>query len=901
MEESVPFRICSRCLFSEALQAGGKETSPRVASSARRTPASPLFSRPDFFEKYEILEQIGEGGQGDVWKVWDLELRRPLAMKRLGERHVSSEAVVYRFLAEAQIASQLEHPGILPIFDVGLDPDARPFYTTQLLPGTTLEDVWRAVHIGAGSEWTLNRALELLLRVCDVMAHAHSHGVIHRDLKPSNILVGAFGDVRVIDWGSAFVLEKERTKFGETFVPLNRAVIQTDREQAMWGLVPSPLATAASGHPVTVAYMPPEALRGDSGQLGAETDVYSLGVMLYQLLAKRLPYADREGNVPAPATLRTLVLETPAAPVRSIDRKISRDLAAICDKAMAREKSRRYRTMPELAQDIRAMLEVRPVQARRPGPVLKLQRWAQRHTAQVLLGGMILLILGAAFAVLRGLKAQRDVAQQVTALRSAELAARSGQWRQALRHWQEAELAGYQDSIHLGLQRAEAWTVLSSPLRSRVELTGLFRRFDLRAQRGAVLLRLGEHELFDQPTFAQGVQHVRESLATGLTGADEKFARGLLAESTPAALGLFHQALEADPYHHGAHRHSLGLEFTLGRHQDLQTHLRIFKTLFPDDPSAGYLEAAELAVQGRLQEAERVLSSLRGAASPEVRQQLMAGFQTLAATALDFDVEVLLGERKIGNAPPRELSAPGPSDPSGGGTMRVPELPCLRRYREGWNAVNSLALPLLADPQPALEMIKSGWRHHPEALLPVFAGKLLENRQPRTGPKSVPLLARQAELFQMAADSPSILPGVPRYARFLAATAQFNLARANQTNSASARAACLQNIRRASASEETSTAEHRAYFDLALELADPDLARELLGRWERRSPEDPRARRSRIKVELASGAIGPALNLIDKMFAENPGDRWALEQQEAAKKKLNELIDTLRLPSKSRP
>lgn len=897
VEESVPFRICSQCLFTQALQACETEEASRPA---RRLSGPDLSARPDFFEKYEILERIGVGGQGDVWKVWDLELRRSIAMKRLGERHVSSEAVVYRFLAEAQIASQLEHPGILPIFDVGLDPDGRPFYTTQLLPGTTLEDVWRMVHVGFDSEWTLNRGLELLLRVCEVMAHAHSHGVIHRDLKPSNILVGAFGDVRVIDWGSAFVLENGRTQFDESFVPLNRAVIQTDREQAMWGVVSSPLSTAASGYPVTVVYMPPEALRGDSSQFGSETDVYSMGVMLYQLLSERLPYSDPDGNLPPHSTLRTLVMETPAVPVRSMDRKISRDLAAICDKAMAREKFGRYRTMLELAQDIRARLETRPVQARHPGPILKLLRWAQRHAVHVLLGGTILLILCAAFAVVRGLKAQRDVAQQVTALRSAELAARSGQWREALWHWTEAEAAGYKDSIYLGLQRAEAWTVLSSPLRSRAELAKLFRRADLQERLGVVLLRLGEHELFDKATFERGVQHVRESLATGLTGADEKFAHGLLAESTPAALEFFRQALEADPYHHGAHRHSLGLEFTLGRHQELQTHLRIFNTLFPDDPSAGYLEAAEFAAQGKLKEAETSLARLRDASDPEVRKQMMAGFHMLAATAQDFDVDVLLGERRTDNT--QELAAASLSDPSNGTTtLRTPELPCLQPYRNGWNAVNSLALPLMANPQPALEMVKSGWRHHPEALLPAFAGKLLDNRQPRAGPKSVPLLAQQAELFQMAADSPSILPGVPRYARFLAATAQCNLARTEQTNFAPARVTCLQNIRRAAASEETSAAEHRAYFELALELADYDLARELLGRWERQKPEDPRVRRSRIKVELASSALGPALNLIDKMLVESPDDGWVLEQREEAKKRLNELIDTLRLPSKNRP
>lgn len=136
-----------------------------------------LSPRRDFFEKYDLLEKVAGGGQGVVWKAWDFEFHRCVAMKRIAEQAVHDLPAVHRFLAEAQIASQLEHPGILPIFDVGLDPDGRPYYTTQLLPGDTLETVWRQVHSAPGSPWTLQRAVELLLRVCEVMGHAHSRGV----------------------------------------------------------------------------------------------------------------------------------------------------------------------------------------------------------------------------------------------------------------------------------------------------------------------------------------------------------------------------------------------------------------------------------------------------------------------------------------------------------------------------------------------------------------------------------------------------------------------------------------------------------------------------------------------------------------------------------------------------
>ena len=182
-----------------------------------------LTPRRDFFEKYDLLEKVAGGGQGMIWKAWDFEFHRCVAMKRIAEEAVNDLPAIHRFLAEAQIASQLEHPGILPIFDVGLDLDGCPYYTTQLLPGDTLETVWRQVNARSGSAWTVPRAVELLLRVCEVMGHAHSRGVIHRDLKPANVLVGAFGDVRVVDWGSAHILKSSLANFEETFLELEFA------------------------------------------------------------------------------------------------------------------------------------------------------------------------------------------------------------------------------------------------------------------------------------------------------------------------------------------------------------------------------------------------------------------------------------------------------------------------------------------------------------------------------------------------------------------------------------------------------------------------------------------------------------------------------------------------------
>lgn len=906
--QTEPFAVCPKCLFASALETQGAADSSRMLNAGPTKPcfdlAPRLMPRRDFFEKYEILERVAEGGQGGVWKVRDFELRRCVAMKRLTERALGSPAAVHRFLAEAQIASQLEHPGILPIFDVGLDPDGRPFYTTQLLPGRTLGDIWQLTRDPNEREWNTRRAVELLIRVCEIMSHAHSRGVIHRDLKPSNILVGPFGDVRVIDWGSAHVLETARPDFQDPFVTLDPEAIQTDRGELMLGTPDSALRTASAGHPITVLFMPPEVLRGGADQLAPQTDIYSMGVMLYELLAGRPPYATSDGALPEPTQLKEQILSEAPVSILRLNRTKSRDLAAICQKAMAPLREDRYRLMRELGDDLRAALEVRPVQARRPGLILRLQKWLQRHAIPVVWASLALSISVVAFVATRGVMAERNLARQLSALRSAELAARTGQWRAALRHWQDAESTGHADAVELGLRRAEAWTVLSSPQRARAELEALLRRSDLGARHGQVLLRAGEHELFDSTTPETGLEHVRAALTAGLFGGDLAFARGLLAESTPAALDFFRETLRFDPYHHGAHRHSLGLEFTLGRREELAAHLRVFKVLFPDDPSGGFLEAAELALGGRIEEATACLTALRTDASPEYRQRLMAGFRGLAAAKRQFDLDAMLsGETNDAAVSPLAgvweawTETPGLKSVNQSVRFRLPQLPCLRSYQEGWRAVHSLALPIFKDPTPVAARVRGSWRSHPEALMPASAARFLEQWQPEEGPRLPDVLAIQAELFKLAAGSPSLIPGLNRWARYHAIRAQFELAGGRGTND-TFRRDCLDNLWQVARAAETSAIESRACFDMAFALREVDLARALLFVWERQAPMDSTLARARIQLEVAVGAFGQALTLLDQLSRDSSAKTWVAEQRALIQQRLQE---QLRPPAVSVP
>ena len=894
------------------VEGGAGDGLEESASVGERGDVAPPAERPgfrrreDFFGKYDIIESLGQGGQGWVVKVWDRELRRFLAMKRVRAHDATpdEESALDRFVAEAQIASQLQHRGVLPIFDLGVDPDGRLYFTTEWLPDTTLEGVWREVASGNGAVWTLEGAVRLLVRVCEIVGHAHSRGVVHRDLKPSNVMVGAFGDVRVIDWGSAFAGSGQGLDGGAA-VGGGAPGVGTDRAEAGRAVGGSPWSTRRSGQPVTTLFTPPEVLSGAAGRPVPTADVYSVGVMLYQLLAGRAPYSDGEGRLPDEAELRRRIMAGSPVPVRRLRRGGSRDLAAICERAMHLAPDCRYGSMEGMAEDLRAALEWRPVQARRPGPMLILHRWARRHAGQVLLAGLVVVVGTAGFAVNRGLTVQRDVARRLAvandALGRAEVATRTGRWEAALEGWAEAEAAGFRDAVRLGLRRAEAWTVLSQPERAEAELRRLVRRADLGDRRGEVLLRVGEYELFSPVTHEQGVARVREALAAGLLGADLEFAQGLLAETTPEALDHFRRVLELNPFHHGAHRHSLGLEHLLGQHAELAEHLRVFKALFPQDPTATYLEASELALFGRLAEGEALLGSVSNAVPAGLLPGLRQGLRLLEMAARHYSPAARMGgdltdpaafEQLLGNIAGMLSSRRDPVGRHALSDFRVPALPSLRLgLHRAYEAVQALRLPLWGDVEGSVATVRESWRHHPEALLPMFAGNALDARHPREGAKSLALLRMQADLFELAANSASVLPGLHRLARYRAALAFLEIAERQGADAGRARDACLANLRQALGSPDLSAPEGRAYFDMAMALGEHGLAAEALKPWERADPDGPGVEQARIQLALATGALSRALRGLDRWLVHHPGDPWATARREAAVSRLRELIE----------
>lgn len=281
-------------LFGENAEQGNAPAEPPAPSSAEI-----LASR------YRLDARIGSGGVGEVHRAHDLALQRDVAVKILDARHALRTDLLERFLGESQLCARLEHPGIVPVHDVGLTPDDRPFFVMKLLSGRTLA-AWLAEGAEARDAERLLHAFEQLARA---VAHAHAHGVVHRDLKPSNVLVDRDGVVCVIDWGFAKLLAVDSApaptlERGSEPASADEAEVE-DRaggtENADDGGTP-PFARSVAGAVYgTFAYMPPEQAQGRSAEVDERSDVFALGAILCEILTGRAPYAGTREEVRAQA------------------------------------------------------------------------------------------------------------------------------------------------------------------------------------------------------------------------------------------------------------------------------------------------------------------------------------------------------------------------------------------------------------------------------------------------------------------------------------------------------------------------------------------------------------------------------------------------------------------------
>ncbi len=366
-------------------------------------------------DRFELRGEVARGGMGVILRAWDSDLRRTLAMKVLPDgvdtkRDEEPQRPLTRFLEEAQVTGQLEHPGIVPVHELGVDGKGCAFFTMPLVRGRDFKRVLELVATGEEG-WTQTRALGVVIKVCEAMAYAHSKGVLHRDLKPANVMVGRFGEVYVMDWGLARVMGRPDSR-DLRLRPVSddppSVVVATDRSIAKSQTPGSPLLTMDGDVVGTPSYMSPEQAEGRIEELGPRSEVYAIGAMLYQLLTGQMPYVTSGSRISA-RTVLGMLLQGPPPDVLEVVPDVDPELAAICRKAMRRRPLERYSNTQELARDIENFLGKRPIQARRGTLTYHARLAVQRNKGIALTAaaGVVALLVAATLFVL-GLQRAAD-------------------------------------------------------------------------------------------------------------------------------------------------------------------------------------------------------------------------------------------------------------------------------------------------------------------------------------------------------------------------------------------------------------------------------------------------------------------------------------------------------------
>jgi serine/threonine-protein kinase len=328
---------------------------------------------PDPRDRYTRTRLHAKGGIGQVWLARDAALGREVALKELRPDRAPDPNTWARFVEEARITGQLEHPGIVPIYELMKRPGGDvPFYTMRFIRGRTLSEAISAYHERRvrGEAGPLDRAalLNAFVSVCHAVAYAHSRGVVHRDLKGQNVVLGDFGEVMVLDWGLAKVVGRTAPGPGAEEGPAPVPIADDPaREETQDGRIQG-----------TPAYMAPEQAAGRAGAIGPPTDIYALGAILYEILAGQPPF---QGTTTADL-LRHVINDAPRPP-REVDPAVPRALEAVCLKALAKRPEDRYPTADALTLDVKRWLADEPVSVYRAPWTTRLGRWARRHRSAV--------------------------------------------------------------------------------------------------------------------------------------------------------------------------------------------------------------------------------------------------------------------------------------------------------------------------------------------------------------------------------------------------------------------------------------------------------------------------------------------------------------------------------------
>jgi tetratricopeptide (TPR) repeat protein len=436
---------------------GGTELQSRVSLRDESSGMGPLVTTGDLDRprgtagRYRIMGEIARGGVGVILKGRDVLLGRDVAMKILRDEYAQNPGVIQRFIEEAQIGGQLQHPGIVPIYEMGLHPDSRPFFTMKLIKGRTLSSL-----LGERKEPSedLRRFLKIYETVCQTLAYAHARRVVHRDLKPSNVMTGTFGEVQVVDWGLGKVLRSEESSAARPAVAAGASVISV---RAGPGAAKSMVGSVMG----TPNYMPPEQAQGLVDVLDERTDVFALGAILCEILTGSPPYQGTDIEVVLKARKADLAQATARLEACGADRV----LVELAKRCMSPSMEARPRHAGIVAKEVLHYLSSVDERERagRLGAVQAAERAAQERKARrltVALAAAILVTLAggagayAWFALERTSRADASERAAAAAIEEAALAQGKAvsegtpeRWKEALAASRAAVAASESDEV----------------------------------------------------------------------------------------------------------------------------------------------------------------------------------------------------------------------------------------------------------------------------------------------------------------------------------------------------------------------------------------------------------------------------------------------------------------------
>jgi eukaryotic-like serine/threonine-protein kinase len=362
-------------LIYQAPSSPGKPTASSTDEGSEASESGDTVDfKPEYHSRYTLTQVHGEGGLGQVWLATDPALKREIALKRIRPGKAASRDAQLRLIKEAQITGQLEHPNIIPVYELEhADNKGRPFYTMKFLRGKTLQEKIQAYHkkrkAGEDDPLDLVELLSAFIDTCFAIAYAGARGIVHRDLKPQNIMVGDFGEVLVLDWGLAKKVGQPEERREKREIELASVLDDT--------------ATHHGGVIGTPAYMAPEQAAGQNDHIDARTDVYGLGAVLFCILAGSSSHRGNKtkNRIKDTQDLLTRISIGATPSVRDLDPTIPRSLDAICAKAMSHSHLDRYQDARELAKDVQRYIADEPVSVVTEFWQERAGRWLRKNRA----------------------------------------------------------------------------------------------------------------------------------------------------------------------------------------------------------------------------------------------------------------------------------------------------------------------------------------------------------------------------------------------------------------------------------------------------------------------------------------------------------------------------------------